>query len=88
METDIVKIDEKGAVTLPQDVQQSLQLHEGDELVLVEEKNTILLKPIKKSDKKLAEEIYHLKKTAEGWESLARGEGEEWTLKNLQEAMK
>jgi len=88
METDIVRMGENGAVTLPQGVQQSLNLQKGDELVLVEEKNTILLKPIKKSNKELAEEIYHLKKTAEGWESLVRGEGKEWTLKNLQEAMK
>lgn len=50
METSIVKVTAKGQITIPMKMQKICKLKKGDQLLLVEEHGTIILKKIKNTE--------------------------------------
>jgi AbrB family looped-hinge helix DNA binding protein len=53
----IVKISEKGQIAIPREIQREMNLEKGDELVLTESKNEILIQK-KERVKKLIEDDF------------------------------
>ena len=50
METKIVKVTDKGQISIPIDIRSSVGISVGDELFVIKNGSTILIKKVKKSD--------------------------------------
>lgn len=50
METRIVKVTDKGQISIPVDIRKSACINVGDELLIMRENRTILMKKMEKSD--------------------------------------
>ena len=50
METKIIKVTDKGQISIPIEIRKSACIEVGDELLIMREKGTILMKKIKKDD--------------------------------------
>jgi len=50
METKIVKVTDKGQISIPVDIRNSVGIAVGDELFVIKNGRTILIKKVKKSD--------------------------------------
>ncbi len=63
METKIVKVTDKGQISLPISVRESAGIKKGDELLLIKKGRTILLEKVKESD--FRDLLKHSEKVAE-----------------------
>jgi AbrB family looped-hinge helix DNA binding protein len=50
METKIIKVSDKGQVSIPIDIRKSIGINVGDELIVIRSGETLCLKKIKKED--------------------------------------
>ena len=50
METSIVKVTGKGQISIPVDIRKSAGISDGDELLIIRENGTILIKKVEKDD--------------------------------------
>ena len=50
MEAKIIKVTDKGQISLPIRIRESLKIDEGDDLLITSNKNSIVIKKIKKED--------------------------------------
>jgi len=50
METKIIKVTDKGQISLPIEIRSSLKIQQGDELLITRSNNLVVLKKIKSSD--------------------------------------
>lgn len=74
MELKIVKVTDKGQISLPVKVRESMNIDNGDELIVMTNDNSIVLKKLKKSD--FRDLLKHSEKTANKlWNN---GEDEVW----------
>jgi antitoxin PrlF len=63
MEVKIVKVTDKGQISIPVEVRESIGICEGDELVVLREGNFITMKKVKRDDFK--DLLKHSEKVAE-----------------------
>lgn len=50
METKIIKVTDKGQISIPIEIRKAIGISEGDELIAMRSGNTLCLKKIKKDD--------------------------------------
>jgi len=50
METKIIKVTDKGQISLPVRIRNSLNISQGDELFITQDDNSIVIKKIKRDD--------------------------------------
>jgi len=50
METKIIKVTDKGQISIPVEIRKSIGINIGDELIAIREGKTLYLKKIKKDD--------------------------------------
>ena len=50
METKIIKVTDKGQISLPVVIRDSLKIKQGDELFITKNDDTIILKKVKRED--------------------------------------
>jgi len=50
METKIVKVTDKGQISIPISIRESADIKKGDELLMIESGRTILIEKVRKSD--------------------------------------
>ncbi len=50
METKIIKVTDKGQISLPVDLRNKLNIGQGDELVIAQSNGSIVIRKIKKDD--------------------------------------
>jgi AbrB family looped-hinge helix DNA binding protein len=50
METRIIKVTDKGQISLPIGIRDSLKINQGDELIIARNNDAIIIKKIKKED--------------------------------------
>jgi len=72
MEIAITKISSKGQVVIPAEMRKGIQ--EGEKLVIIQNKDQIIMKKASKMEKILSEDLEFAKRTEEAWESYKRGE--------------
>lgn len=82
----ITKISSKGQVVIPQEMRKHLE--EGDKLVVMKNKDQIILKKVKDFSKNIEEDLEFAKKTEEAWKSYERGEFKEMDFDDFIEEMK
>ena len=63
METKIIKVTDKGQISLPTKIRNSLQIKQGDELIIIQNNNSIILKKLKKED--FSDLLKHSEKVAQ-----------------------
>jgi len=62
----------KGQIVIPTDMREGIE--EGDKLVIIRNKNQIILKKEKDFSDRLEEDLEFAKRTEEAWKSYERGE--------------
>jgi len=50
MEIKIIKVTDKGQISLPVGMRESLRINQGDELIVTENKDSVIIKKLKKED--------------------------------------
>ena len=68
----IIKISSKGQVVIPQEMRKNLK--EGDKLVVMQNKDQIILKKVGDFSKNIEEDLEFAKRTEKAWQSYERGE--------------
>jgi AbrB family looped-hinge helix DNA binding protein len=75
MEFDITRLSSKGQVVIPAELRKGLK--EGDKLIVIRNKDHIILKKADKMDEQLREDLEFARRTEEAWKSYERGEFKE-----------
>ena len=50
METKIIKVTDKGQISLPIQIREALNIEQGDELIITRDEKAIIIKKIRKED--------------------------------------
>lgn len=82
----ITKISSKGQVVIPQEMRKHLQ--EGDKLVVMKNKDQIILKKAEDFSKNIEEDLEFAKRTEKAWKSYERGEFKEMDFDDFIKEMK
>jgi len=72
VEIDTTKISSKGQIVIPSSMRKDFK--EGDSLLIIKNKNTILLKKANDLDEKFKEDLEFAKRTEEAYKRHERGE--------------
>ena len=70
-EIDITRISSKGQVVIPFGLRKDMK--EGDKLVVIRNKDQIILKKADKFDKNIEEDLEFAKRTEEAWKEIEEG---------------
>ncbi len=69
---DITKVSSKGQIVIPLDIRKDLK--EGDKLVVIRNKDQIILKKVEDFSKNLEEDLEFAKRTEEAYKKHERGD--------------
>lgn len=69
----IIKMSSKGQVVIPQEMR--LGIKEGDKLLVIKNKDQIILRKASSLDKKFAEDIEFARRTEEAYKEIESGKG-------------
>lgn len=72
MEVAITKMSSKGQIVIPQEMREGLQ--EGDKIIVIQNKDQIILKKATRLDKNFEEDLEFARMTEEAWKSYEKGE--------------
>ncbi|MBU2638484.1 MAG: AbrB/MazE/SpoVT family DNA-binding domain-containing protein [Nanoarchaeota archaeon] len=72
MEFAIAKLSSKGQIVIPERMRKKLK--KGDEMVFIQNKDQIILKPAKKFSKRFLEDLEFARRTEEAYKRYERGE--------------
>jgi len=72
VEINITKMSSKGQVVIPQEMRKDM--HEGEKLVIIKNKDQIIIKKAKDFDKNLEEDLEFARRTEEAWKRYDKGE--------------
>ncbi len=86
MEIAITKMSSKGQVVIPAEMREGIR--KGDKLILIQNKDQIILKKASKMDKNLKEDLEFARRTEEAWERYEKGEFIEMDFDEFLEKLK
>ena len=69
----ITRMSSKGQIVIPRDMREGIE--EGDKLVIIRNKNHIILKKEEDFSKNLEEDLEFARRTEEAWKRIENGEG-------------
>lgn len=82
----ITKISSKGQIVIPKEMRKNLK--KGDKLVIIKNKNQLILKKMEDFDKNLEEDLEFARRTEEAWKAYDRGEFTEMKFDSFIKEMK
>ena len=68
----IIKISSKGQMVIPKKMRRNMK--EGDKLIVIQNKDQIILKKVEDFSKNIEEDLEFAKRTEEAWKSYERGD--------------
>ena len=71
MEIALTKMSSKGQVIIPAEMRKNMS--KGEKLVIIKNKDQIIMKKVSKLDKNFLEDIEFAKRTEEAWKSYDKG---------------
>ncbi len=77
----ITKMSSKGQIVIPQDIR--VGINEGDKLIVLKNKDQIIIKKADKSDKNFEEDFEFAKKTEEAWNDIKKGKFKKMSVDNF-----
>lgn len=83
---DITKLSSKGQIVIPLELRKGLK--EGDKLIVIRNKDQIIIKKADKFDKNLEEDLEFARRTEEAYKRIERGEGIEMDFDEFIKEMK
>ena len=86
MDVAITKMSSKGQVVIPSDMREGI--HEGDRLIVIRNRDQIIMKQANKLDKNFEEDMEFAKKTEEAWKRVKAGKGIRVDFDNFVDEMK
>ena len=86
MDIAITKMSSKGQVVIPAEMRKDIR--EGDKLVIIQNKDQIIMKKASKLSKNLEEDLEFARRTEEAWKSYERGEFKSMDAKDFLKALK
>jgi AbrB family looped-hinge helix DNA binding protein len=72
MDIAITKMSSKGQIVIPAEMRKGM--HEGDKLVLIQNKDQLIMKKAADMDKNLEEDLEFARRTEEAWRRYEKGE--------------
>tara|TARA_Y100000310_G_C20284569_1_gene624227 strand:- start:144 stop:410 length:267 start_codon:yes stop_codon:yes gene_type:complete len=72
MDVAITRMSSKGQIVIPSEMRDDI--HEGDKMVIIKNKDQLIMKKASKLDVNLTEDLEFAKRTEEAWKSYERGE--------------
>ena len=72
MDISITKMSSKGQIVIPAEMRNNIK--EGEKLVLIKNKNQIIMKKASEMDKNLAEDLEFARRTEEAYKRYEKGE--------------
>jgi len=72
MDISITKMSSKGQIVIPLEMRENIK--EGEKLVLIKNKNQIIMKKASEMDKNLAEDLEFARRTEEAYKRYEKGE--------------
>jgi len=81
----VIRVSSKGQIVIPRDMRDGLK--EGDRLVVIKNKDQIILKKADDFDKNLEEDLEFARRTEEAYKRIEAGEGIVVDSENLEEEM-
>ncbi|MEK6950013.1 MAG: AbrB/MazE/SpoVT family DNA-binding domain-containing protein [Nanoarchaeota archaeon] len=85
MEIALTKISSKGQVVIPSEMRKNLR--EGEKLILIQNKDQIIMKKASKLEQNLKEDLEFARRTEEAWKSYERGEFKSMDSKEFLKAL-
>jgi len=73
MDVEIVKLSSKGQFVLPLSIRKRFKIGKGEKLLLVEEKGTVILRPVKQISENIEDDIYMMHRAARAWQEIEKG---------------
>mgnify|MGYP001566134150 CR=1 FL=1 len=86
MEIAITKMSSKGQVVIPLEMRE--ELHEGDKIIVIQNKDQIILKKATKLDKNFEEDLEFARRTEEAWKRIEEGKGIKMDFDDFLKALK
>lgn len=86
MDFAITKMSSKGQVVIPSNMRENM--HEGDRLIIIRNKDQIIMKQANKLDRNFEEDMEFAKKTEEAWKKIKAGKGIKMDFDNFIDEMK
>ena len=86
VEMETTRMSSKGQVVIPSNFRKHIK--EGDTLIVLKNKDHIILKPASAMDKQLAEDIEFAKRTEKAWKEIEEGKGVRMSIDDFLEEMK
>lgn len=69
----MTKMSSKGQVVIPNEMRKNI--HEGDKLLIIKNKDQLIMKKASKLDVNLKEDLEFAKRTEEAWKRIEKGKG-------------
>ena len=85
VEIDITKMSSKGQIVIPTEMRQGIEV--GEKLMLVKDKEMIVVKKASQMNKYLKEDLEFARRTEEAYKRIGRGEGKSIPADKLLEEM-
>ncbi len=82
---DVIKMSSKGQIVIPQSMRKNLT--SGDKLLIIQNKNQLILKKASEMDKALKEDLEFAKRTEEAYKRIESGKFISVDSENLEEEM-
>ena len=83
---EITKLSSKGQVVIPAEMRADLK--EGDKLVVIRNKDQIILKKADKFDKNLEEDLEFARRTEEAWKEIESGKYKSMSVEEFLEEIR
>jgi len=86
VEIDITRLSSKGQVVIPKEMRKQIKV--GEKLLIIKNKDSIILKKASSMDEQLKEDLEFAKRTEEAYKRIESGEGIEMDFDDFIKEMK
>jgi len=85
MDVALTKMSSKGQVVIPAEMRKGIK--EGEKLIIIQNKDQLIMKKASKLDKNLIEDLEFAKRTEEAWKSYDKGQFKSMDAKDFLKAL-
>lgn len=85
MDVALTKMSSKGQVVIPAEMRKGIR--EGEKLVIIQNKDQLIMKKASKLEKNLIEDLEFARRTEEAWKSYDKGEFKSMDVKDFLKAL-
>ena len=85
MEIALTKMSSKGQVVIPSEMRGDI--HEGDKLIIIKNKDQLIMKKATSLDKNLKEDLEFARRTEEAYREIESGNGKRYSLEEFRKRL-